>query len=306
MNDAGGSGRLEGAERGASANRNGRTGTEAGMGERLSGDGVPVRHRQVHPNGTLPGPSGVHDSAALRTVLATALRTDHLDPEAQQRAMAAFRAAAHSASARRARTRRRDDWRPSEERRVRHPGRMTFGVVFASLALGGVAVAAIGSAGSPEGGGTGRENVHPSAVSPDQPGGAASSTSSSTSSGGPGPTGRPSPAQDTEAHCRAYEQVDKHSKTLNATAWQQLVTAAGGKDKVAAYCSEQLTRATASPSKPAGTGKSSKRAADPGNGTAGNTGTHGNGTSSANPGSTHNAAGNSQGGSGYKGSGPHE
>ncbi|MEU6220791.1 hypothetical protein ABZ845_25260 [Streptomyces sp. NPDC047022] len=269
------------------------------MGERLSGDGVPVRHRQVHPNGTLPGPSGVHDSAALTTVLATALRTDRLDPEAEQRALAAFRAAAHSAGARQARTRRRDDWRPPEGRRVRHPGRMAFGVVFASLTLSGVAVAAIGSVGSPKGGGgTGRETAHPSAVAPGRPGGAASSTSSSTSSGDPGRTGRPSPAQDTEAHCRAYEQAEKHSKALNATAWQQLVAAAGGNDKVAAYCSEQLRRATASPSKPAGTGKPSKRAADPGNDTAGNTGTHGNSTSGANPGSTHNATGNNQGGSG--------
>jgi hypothetical protein len=179
-------------------------------------------------------------------------------------------------SARRPRTRRRDDWRLPEERRVRHRARLTFGVVFASLTLGGVAVAAIGSGGpSSDDAGTGRGAGHPSAVAPEQPG----ATASSASSGGPAPTDRPSSAQDTEAHCRAYEQVEKHGKALDATAWQRLVAAAGGTDKVAAYCSEQLARATATPTGPNGTGKPGQGAADAGNGTAGNTGGSGTGTS---------------------------
>ncbi|MCF3177366.1 hypothetical protein IPZ61_29120 [Streptomyces sioyaensis] len=239
----------------------------------------------------MSGPRDVQDSATLETMLGAAIRADRLDPEAEQRALAAFRAAAHGADGRRARSRRRDDWRPREQRRVRRPVRMTFGAVFASLALGGVAYAAIGSAGSSaDGAGAGRGTAHPAPVAPDQPGG----TASSTSSGRPGPTNRPSPAKDTVAHCRAYKQVEGRGKALDATAWQRLVAAAGGKDKVAAYCSEQLTWATGAPSGPAGRGK-------PGKGTAGNTGTSGNGTPDAGPGSTHHATGNGQAGEGNGG-----
>ncbi|ANP48366.1 hypothetical protein J2Z21_005971 [Streptomyces griseochromogenes] len=271
------------------------------MGERLSGDGVPVRHRHVHPGGTVSDPWDTHDSAALETVLAAAIRAEHLDPEAEQRALAAFRAAAHGDGARRARTRRRDDWRLPEERRVRLPLRMTFGAVFASLALGGVAVAAIGSVGSShDGGGADRGTTRPSALAPDRPGGAASSASPGRS----GPKDRPSPAKDTEAHCRAYEQVDKHGKALDSTAWQRLVTAAGGKDKVAAYCAEQLARAKATPNGRAGTGKPGKDAENSGGGTAGNTGGSGNGTPGAAPSRTHNATGSGRTGDG-KGGGKH-
>ncbi|MEU2712953.1 hypothetical protein [Streptomyces sp. NPDC007205] len=244
------------------------------MAERLSGDGVPGR-RRVPPGGAV---SGLWDAQepSLETLLATVIRADRLDPEAEQRALAAFRAAAHGAGTHRAHTRRRDDWRRPEERRVRRPVRLTFGVVFASLTLGGVAVAAIGSSGSStDGAGSGRGAAHPSAVAPARPGGAASSASS----GGHGPTDRPSPAQDTEAHCRAYKQVEKRGKALEARAWQRLVAAAGGEDKVAAYCSDQLKRATAVPGGPAGTGKHGKGAAEAGSSTAGNTGASGNGAS---------------------------
>ncbi|MER6309536.1 hypothetical protein [Streptomyces sp. NPDC001657] len=259
------------------------------MGERLSGDGAPARHRHGHPDGSVSGPPDAHDSATLETVLGAAIRTHRPDPEAEQRALAAFRAAGHGTDGRRARTRRRDDWRPREERRVRRPARLTFGVVFASLTLGGVAVAAVGSAGSStDGAGTGRGSTHPSAVAPSRPGG----TASPSPSGRPGPTDRLSRARDTEAHCRAYKQVEGRGKALDATAWQRLVAAAGGKGKVAAYCSEQLTRATGAPSGPAGTGKPGKGAANAGNGAARNAG--GNGTPDANPGSTHHPTGNGQ------------
>jgi hypothetical protein len=244
------------------------------------------------------GPWDVRDTAALETVLAAAIRGGTLDPEAEQQALAAFRTA-RGAGTHRARSRRRDDWRLPVERRARRPVKMTFGVVFASLALGGVAVAAIGSAGSStDGAGTDRGTAHPSALAPDQPGGGASSASS----GGPGPTDGSGPAQDTEAHCRAYEQVKDRGKALDARAWQQLVAAAGGTDKVAAYCSEQLARATATPSGPAGTGKPGEGAAAAGNGTAGSTGVPGNANT---PGGTDNAAGNGQA-SGGQGSGKHK
>ncbi|MFF5014404.1 hypothetical protein [Streptomyces sp. NPDC001165] len=269
------------------------------MGERMSGGAVPGR-RHVHPGGAASGPQDVRDSAALETMLAAALCAGDLDPEAEQRAVAAFRAA-HGTAAHRARTRRRDDWRPAAERRAGRSVKVTFGVVFASLTLGGVAVAAIGSAGSSaDGAGVGRGTAHPSADAPDRPGGETSSGS---------PSGRHRPAegrgQDTEAHCKAYEQVKDHGKALDARSWQRLVAAAGGKDKVTAYCSEQLARASATPSKPAGRGKPGAGTADTGNGngngTAGKTDASGNGTSGNTPGGTGSA-----GGTGSTGGGKHK
>ncbi|MGW7607060.1 hypothetical protein ACWGKW_07215 [Streptomyces sp. NPDC054766] len=253
------------------------------MGEQLGGDGVPGL-RRAHPGSAVSDPWEVRDAATLETELGGVLRGGHLDPEAEQRALAAFRVA-HDEGAHRARTRRRDDWRPPAERRARRPVKITLGVVLASLTLGGVAVAAIGSVGSSaDGDGAERGTAHPSAVAPDQPGGEALSSSS----GVPGPTDGPVTAQDTEAHCRAYEQVKDRGKALEGTAWQRLVTAAGGKGKVAAYCSEQLARATAAPSRPAGNGK------------AGSADASGNGA-----GDTGNAAGKGRA-SGAKGSGKHK
>lgn len=262
------------------------------MGERLSGDGVQGR-RRVRP-GAVSGAPGAAE-AALETALAAVLRTGELDPRAERHAVAAFRDA-RAAGAHRARTRRRDDWRPAAERRARRPLKMTFGAVFASLALGGVAVAAIGSAGSSTGGtGAGPHIGHPSAVASKQPGG----TAPSAPSDGNRRADRPASAKDTEAHCRAYEQVQSRGKVLDATAWQRLVTAAGGKDRVAAYCSEQLTRATAAPSRPADPGKSGGTGQGD-TGTSGN-GTSGNGTSGNNSGGTDNTAGNGQAGDGRSG-----
>ncbi|MGW1166387.1 hypothetical protein [Streptomyces sp. NPDC002550] len=234
------------------------------MGERLSGDGGPGR-RRAQP-GAVSGASDTADSAALETVLAAVLRTGDPDAGAEQRAVAAFRDA-RAMGTRRARTRRRDDWRPAAERRAGRTVKMTFGAVFASVALGGVAVAAIGSVGSSGGTGAG----HHSAVAPARPGG----TAPSAPSGGARPTDRPASAKDTQAHCRAFKQVQGRGKALDATAWQRLVTAAGGKDKVAAYCSEQLTRATARPKGRAGTGKSGEGAGAAGHGTTGKAGTSG-------------------------------
>jgi hypothetical protein len=220
------------------------------MGDRMNGGELPGR-RRVHPGDTVSGPWEAHDAAALETVLATAIRQGALDPEAEQRALTAYRAA-RTTGAHRARTRRRDDWRPPAARRGGRSVKMTFGVVFAGLTMGGVAVAAIGTAGSStNGAGDGRGTAHPSTAAPDRPGGAAPSTSS----GGAGTTDGPARAQDTEAHCRSYEKVEDRGEALDATAWQQLVTAAGGKDKVAAYCSEQPARATATPGSPGSTGE---------------------------------------------------
>ncbi|MEV6113558.1 hypothetical protein AB0L59_13845 [Streptomyces sp. NPDC052109] len=238
------------------------------MGERLSGDGAPGR-RPAQPR-TGSGASDATGSATLETALAAVLRAGDVDPGAERRAVAAFRAARVSGT-HRARTRRRDDWRPAAERRVLRPLKTTFGVVFASLTLGGVAVAAIGSAGSSaDGAVAGRPTAHPATVAPDRAGGAASSAPA----GGSRPVDRPAPDRGTEAHCRAYEQARHRVRALDARARQQLVTAAGGEAGVSAYCSEQLARATATPHRPAGTGRSGQ-AGGVGNGRKDRTGTSG-------------------------------
>ncbi|WP_371596426.1 hypothetical protein [Streptomyces sp. NBC_00564] len=259
------------------------------MRERLSGDGVPGR-RWVPHDDAVSAPRYVRDDTALETVLATVLRGADLAPEAEQRAVAAFRAT-RGTDAHRARTRRRDDWRLPAERRTGRPVKTTFAAVFASLALGGVAVAAIGSAdSSTDGAGADRKTAHPSASAPGRPSG----ETSSASSGGVGPTDGSAAAQDTEAHCRAYEQVKDRGKALDATAWQQLVAAAGGEGKVAAYCAEQLARATAAPGRSNDTGKPGESAAGTGTGTgtAGNTGTPGNGNPGNDSDGAENGAGN--------------
>jgi hypothetical protein len=265
------------------------------MGERLSRDGVPGR-RCVHPDDDVSAPWDVRDDTALETVLATLLRGADLAPEAEQRAVAAFRAA-RGTDGHRARTRRRDNWRLPAERRTGRPVKTTFAAVIASLALGGVAVAAIGSAGSStDGAGADRRTAHPSLSAPARPSG----ETPSASSGGAGPTDGSAAAQDTEAHCRAYEHVKDRGKALDATAWQQLVAAAGGEGKVAAYCAEQLARATAAPGRSGDTGKPGEGTADAGTGTAGNTGTPGNNGTSGNGNSGNdtdgadNGAGNGQ------------
>ncbi|MFI5797395.1 hypothetical protein [Streptomyces sp. NPDC051677] len=244
------------------------------MGERLSGEGVPGR-QHVPSGGVLSGPTGVRHTDALETLLAAALRADELAPGAEQQAVDAFRTA-RTAGAHRARTRRGDDWRSAAQRRRRRPLKLTFGVAFAGVALGGVAVAAIGSTGSStDDAGGGPVSTHPSAVAPDRSDGA----TSSPSVGSARPTAGPSRAQDTEAHCRAYEQVQGHGKALDATAWRQLVAAAGGEDRVTAYCAEQLAAATATPSRSTGAGNSGKAAANS-NGPSGAS-TSGNGQANA-------------------------
>ncbi|MGC9535443.1 hypothetical protein [Streptomyces sp. UG1] len=210
------------------------------------------------------GPALALDDAELEALLAAAvLRGHRVDSEGEQRAVAAFRAARDSGAHQAARTRRRDDWRP-RERRLALSVRTTLSLILASLTLGGVAFAAIGSTGS-SGESDGEGGPTPSSSAPGRPTAEASSAGSAAEQ-----PGRPDTAQDTEARCRAYDQVKGQGKALDATAWQRLVTAAGGEDKVAAYCAEQLARAaTSRPS----------QAATPGGGAAGATNGAGNGDS---------------------------
>ncbi|CAL9299970.1 hypothetical protein [Streptomyces sp. SudanB52_2052] len=287
------------------------------MGEQQSDGGVPGR-RRVHPGGSAygdraahradGGPSGhlgahgldgpgrvgsrhVLDDAELELLLTAALIRDGIDAEAEQRAVAAFRAA-RDAGPHRARTRRRDDWRPRERR---HPGRSlkaTLSVLLASLTLGGVAVAAIGSVGSTDGADD-RGRTPASTRAPGASAGEPGDTPSGSASAHPD---RPAPAQDTEARCRAYEQVDGRGRAMDATAWKRLVEAAGGERNVTAYCAEQLAR---SEEKPGGTARPDKGADAPGSGGAAN----GSGNGDTGTGNAENGSGNADTGSGTDRSG---
>ncbi|MGW3666839.1 hypothetical protein [Streptomyces sp. NPDC005141] len=209
------------------------------MGERHGDGGTPDR-RVAHP--VDPG----SEQAALETRLAAAIRGRADGTEAEAHAVAAFRAA-RDGGAHGARTRRRDDWRPRERWAPIRSVRVTFAVLLAGLTLGGVAVAAIGSSSHGDGdrdraGARPSNSVQdrfPAAAAPSA-GPGAPGVSTPGGSVAPGLTGRPPRAQDTEAHCRAYASVRGRGDALNATAWQRLVTAAGGEDKVEAFCAERL------------------------------------------------------------------
>ncbi|MEU3946160.1 hypothetical protein [Streptomyces sp. NPDC029526] len=127
------------------------------MGERQSGGGLSGR-RRVRPPGMPTGPDAPHPDAAVpagtrpapagvEALLAAALTGDGTDTGAEERALAAFRTArdtgAHGA---RARTRRRDDWRPRESRTGGPALKATLSVLVAVLTLGGVAWAGVGTA----------------------------------------------------------------------------------------------------------------------------------------------------------------
>ncbi|MFD8228786.1 hypothetical protein ACFV16_32135 [Streptomyces massasporeus] len=228
------------------------------MGARLSRGGATGR-RRVHPGGAAAGPWGPRDDTALHTALATALRADDPGPEGEHRAVAAFRTA-RDAGAHGARTRHRDDWRMPAPGRTGRPVKTTVAAVFTSVALGGVAVAAIGSVGSPANG-TGGQTPS-SAPATARPGGPATRAPSD----GPGRGDGPSSAQDTAAQCRAYERVEGRGAALDATAWQRLVAAAGGEGEVDAYCAERLARPTAAPGGSGAPGRLGDVAADTGAG----------------------------------------
>ncbi|MEU8847093.1 hypothetical protein AB0C70_12835 [Streptomyces sp. NPDC048564] len=217
------------------------------MGERQSHGGEPGR-RHAHPDdraaGCASGPAVALDDAELEALLSAAvLRGHRVDTEAEQRAVAAFRAA-RAAGAHQARTRRRDDWRPCEPRRLPLSVKTTLSLFVASLTLGGVAAAAIGSSGSSGGPGEDRARPTPAAGASDGPAAAHRSVTPGATSAKPA---HPTTAQDTEAECRAYDQVEERGNALDSTAWQRLIAAAGGADRVAAYCAEQLAAAKSGP-----------------------------------------------------------
>ncbi|MGW6543593.1 hypothetical protein ACWGBH_12205 [Streptomyces massasporeus] len=178
--------------------------------------------------------------ADVEALIVASLIRDGVDAEAEQRAVAAFRAA-RDAGVPRTRSRRRDDWRARERRHLGRSLKTTLSVLLASLTLGGVAVAAIGVAGSPQDGTKDAPERGPAPSSAPRDPSERPSPDGHSSTPGTGPSSdRPSPAQDTEAQCRAYEQVGRSGKAMEATSWQRLVAAAGGERYVTAYCAEEL------------------------------------------------------------------
>ncbi|GAB2723499.1 hypothetical protein [Streptomyces bullii] len=282
------------------------------MGERQSGGGLPGR-RRVHPGGPASGQRSAAgpgapasaargtalDGAALEALLAATLRGGAVDAQGEQRAVAAFRAA-RAAGTHRTRTRRRDDWRPRTRWRAGRSMKTALSVALASLALGGVAVAGIGAVGSgDEGARDDRQGTRPSAGAPEQP---QAGASAAPSVAGTAPADRPGTAQDTEAHCRAYEQVEGRGKALDATAWERLVAAAGGERRVAAYCARALEEAAAGgPGADSGADKANGTPAAGNSADAGRTPEPGNGAAAGNtpdPGTTAGVGGASGAGNG--------
>ncbi|MEU1871799.1 hypothetical protein [Streptomyces sp. NPDC019793] len=277
---------MRGAEDGGPADRAGaETGMRARHGE---GDGRDA--------GSRPAPGGVPGTEAL---LAAALRGERADAEGERRAVAAFRAAREAEPARAARTRRRDDWRPRDGR---HPGRTlktALSVLLASLALGGVAYAAMGGGGTDaDDGGPPRDrtaaptdsaSVQPLTTPPAAT--SAPATTASTPPGASAPPDRPAAAGDTEADCRAYERLEGRGRARDATAWQRLVTAAGGAEHVEAHCADRP--ATETGRGPSNADEDADENADGGNGAAGN-GDEGNGDQE-NGGSGNGGGGNAEG-----------
>jgi hypothetical protein len=104
------------------------------------------------------------------------------------------------------------------------------------------------------------------------------------------PPDRPAAAGGTEADCRAYERLEGRGRALDATAWQRLVTAAGGAEHVEAHCADRP--ATGTGRGPSNADENADENADGGNGAAGN-GDEGNGNQEN--GGSGNGGGNAEG-----------
>ncbi|MFG2330390.1 hypothetical protein ACGFMM_12255 [Streptomyces sp. NPDC048604] len=186
--------------------------------------------------------------SALRVGPEAGGRREPRDPR-EAAAVDAFRRARDSGEHRSRRTRRRDDWRPEAVRRgaatpVRAAG---LGVAVAVL-LGGVAVAAgagvIPDPLAPEPTASASRTPRPVDEDPSPgPEGTPDGTPApepTPSTGRPGRE-RPDTAKDEAAHCRTYlAALSRKGKAPNGTAFERLEEAAGGPERVAAYCAPVL------------------------------------------------------------------
>ncbi|MER5891822.1 hypothetical protein [Streptomyces sp. NPDC001876] len=188
----------------------------------------------------------------LEALLDAAGRPGTIGPAAEEMALRAFRTArengVHTAPPRW--RRRRDDWRPADERRRPRSLKVMLAGVVTAVALGGVAVAA-GAVPSPFGGGAEPEPAHSAPASP-----GADEESAGDGSGGraprrpaaPSPSAshepsreRPGTARDIAAHCRVYlAAVEGRGKTPGDAATTRLEEAAGSLKAVPGYCARLL------------------------------------------------------------------
>jgi hypothetical protein len=225
------------------------------MGERQS-DGQTFGRRRARPGSRVRSTDGAVEGAEWEPLLSRALREDAVAAEAEEQVLAAFRHARDAGMHQRTRTRRRDDWRPHGRRPSGRSVKATIALFAAGLTLSGVAVAAMGSTG-PAGGPSDEDRAGrpPSPSAPERSAG----EPEALTSGAPGSSAspdRPPTAKDTAAHCRAYKSVKGRGGALDSTAWQRLITAAHGKDNVAAYCADLLARTDGG--KPAGADERNK------------------------------------------------
>lgn len=196
--------------------------------------------------------SDFDDTSALgRTAerIGEALRQEPVGDSGEQGAIAAFRGA-RTVGDQALRTRRRDDWRPrTQKQRWVRGGAVALAT---STLFGGIAFASIGvvdrhQPNTPDTGTSHSTRQPPSHTPRDQTPAPAEPSAEPTE-----PAEHPDTAKNVQAHCRAYEQIKNRGNAVNATAWQRLVEAAGGKEHVAAYCAQVTTsevNATPAPTK---------------------------------------------------------
>ncbi|MCQ4213526.1 hypothetical protein [Streptomyces longispororuber] len=138
--------------------------------------------------------------APVGALLAAAVRPDAPDADGEVRALAAFRAA-RDAGAFTAPTRRRDDWRP-RRRRGRWSLRAAVGAVVATVAVGGVAVAGIGTVSSTD---EPDQRPRPSRTVLPSPAAAEPSAPAPSERAPRAGRSRPGQAKDQQARCKSYE-----------------------------------------------------------------------------------------------------
>ncbi|MFH9010496.1 hypothetical protein ACH4C6_03895 [Streptomyces sp. NPDC017943] len=212
-------------------------------------------------DGGLAGRGSRHTllEADVEALIVACLVRDGVDAEAEQRAVAAFRAARDAGTAHRHVRRRRDDWSPGGPRLLGRSLRTTLSVLLASLTLGGVAVAAIGVAGGSADGPDDTPERPPSSSAaprdpaPDPPrtprtphpgdGSAPAGRAPGRETAGTGKGGNAADARDIEAHCRAYERAGGSGRAMESTALKRLIDAAGGERNVTAYCAARKSGA---------------------------------------------------------------
>lgn len=200
--------------------------------------------------------------------LADAVRGD-VEPAGVERALAAFRAATGAAEdVAPRRGRRRDDWRPARRRLPALVSlRAAIGAAIATVALGGLALAAVPdllSDPARPADGPAESSASPPAVdAPRTPGAAPEPTGAGTPSSSASTSAHDPVPRSQAALCHAWTRGNgKHG----GVAFQRLVDAAGGEDAVAGYCatlSKKDKDTPSAPKKPAGTAAPGKSKAPP-------------------------------------------